>query len=200
MSSQQTLSPTRQQSRYRILEAAVTTFANKGFQATTIDDIAQAAGLSRRTLYHHFKTKQDILAAASAEQAHCFLEELAQAIQPEDDMIDFFIRCLCYVIEHAPQSRFFMLQMAAGIATESAAVYFSHPQLTESWIQFFKQPYLTARQKQQINPDISLENLANWFGRLAVSYLQQRSPQDSMAHIRHMLQLFTEPALRANTP
>ena len=36
-------------------------FLAKGFDATTLDEIAAAAGISRRTFFHYFKSKDDIL-------------------------------------------------------------------------------------------------------------------------------------------
>jgi AcrR family transcriptional regulator len=49
--------------RMRILEAGVNLFATKGFPETSMDDIAQAAGMSKGGLYHHFGTKGAVLGA-----------------------------------------------------------------------------------------------------------------------------------------
>ncbi|KQW27997.1 hypothetical protein ASE36_16190 [Rhizobium sp. Root274] len=46
--------------RALILQAAYGTFVSYGFKRTTMDDIAQAVGLSRPALYIHFRNKQDI--------------------------------------------------------------------------------------------------------------------------------------------
>jgi AcrR family transcriptional regulator len=51
----------RQQTSTRIVEAAVALFTEHGFDATTADDIAEAAGCSRSTLFRYFGTKEDIL-------------------------------------------------------------------------------------------------------------------------------------------
>lgn len=186
-------------SRHRILEAALTAFETVGYQAATIDDIAESAGLARRTVYHHFKTKQDILVAASTEQAHLFLQQMQTAVVPTDDFVSFFIDCICYVIEYAPASKFFMLQAAAGLAIDSAVVYFSNPALTGEWIRFFKDPFIAAKLSGQINPEVELMPLLNWFGRVCTSYLQFRSPKETLPVLRRQLQVFVESALRANT-
>ena len=47
--------------RERMLEAAEALFHQKGFEATTIDDISKASGYSRRTLYAYFVNKEDFL-------------------------------------------------------------------------------------------------------------------------------------------
>ena len=44
-----------------ILNAAFGVFAAYGYRRTTMEDIAQAAGLSRTALYMHFRSKDDIL-------------------------------------------------------------------------------------------------------------------------------------------
>src|SRR5687767_6004037 len=47
----------KQQTRELLLETAGALFAEKGYQATSIDDIIQAAGTSRATLYAYFDGK-----------------------------------------------------------------------------------------------------------------------------------------------
>ena len=42
------------QTRARIAEAALGLFVSQGYAQTTIDQIAEAAGVSRRTVFHHF--------------------------------------------------------------------------------------------------------------------------------------------------
>src|SRR6266446_2990919 len=43
-----------------ILEAARTVFAKKGFHDTTVDAIAEAAGVAKGTVYLYYRSKQDI--------------------------------------------------------------------------------------------------------------------------------------------
>jgi len=47
----------------RILNAAETLFAKKGFDATGVADICAAAGVSKGAFYHHFPTKQAVFQA-----------------------------------------------------------------------------------------------------------------------------------------
>lgn len=47
--------------RDRLVAAAFTQFADRGFEATTVDDIAEQAGVSRRTFFRHFATKEDVV-------------------------------------------------------------------------------------------------------------------------------------------
>lgn len=49
-----------QRTRQDILDAAFRTFTRKGFMRTTLNDIAQAAGVTRGAVYWHFKDKVDL--------------------------------------------------------------------------------------------------------------------------------------------
>lgn len=48
--------------RDAIWDAAIDLFVEKGFDETTVDDIAQAAGTSRRSFFRYFESKNDLLA------------------------------------------------------------------------------------------------------------------------------------------
>ena len=50
-------------SRNKILEASGALFAEKGFDATTMQDIMAKSGLSKGAIYHHFKSKEEIMQA-----------------------------------------------------------------------------------------------------------------------------------------
>jgi AcrR family transcriptional regulator len=73
----------KQRTREQIVEAAYTLFAERGFQATTVADIAAAADIAPRTFFAYFPSKEDVV-------FHDFdglFESLEEAIQsrPEDE-------------------------------------------------------------------------------------------------------------------
>jgi TetR/AcrR family fatty acid metabolism transcriptional regulator len=53
--------------RERIIESALTIFAEKGFQEATISEISKAAGVSDATVYEYFKSKEELLFAIPEE-------------------------------------------------------------------------------------------------------------------------------------
>src|SRR5271156_1782915 len=53
----------RQQTRERLTRVAMALFLERGFERTTLDDIAAAADISRRSFFHYFASKEDVVFA-----------------------------------------------------------------------------------------------------------------------------------------
>ncbi len=51
------------QTRERLIEAAARVFAEKGFAATSLDEVADAAGLTKGAVYSNFENKEDLVVA-----------------------------------------------------------------------------------------------------------------------------------------
>jgi TetR/AcrR family acrAB operon transcriptional repressor len=71
--------------RTRILDAAMLVFRRHGFRRSSIEQAAEAAGLTRQALYHHFKSKEAVFRAV-IEQLHenALAAELAAANAAEN--------------------------------------------------------------------------------------------------------------------
>lgn len=69
----------RVQRREQILAAATKAFARTGFAATSLDDVAREAGISRMIVYRHFDSKRDLY-----QQALVRIGDLIQAATEAD--------------------------------------------------------------------------------------------------------------------
>jgi TetR/AcrR family transcriptional regulator, transcriptional repressor for nem operon len=59
------MTQSRQDSKTKLLDAALTAIRAKGYTATTVDDICAVAGLTKGGFFHHFKSKDDLGIAAA---------------------------------------------------------------------------------------------------------------------------------------
>jgi AcrR family transcriptional regulator len=75
-------SPT-QETRERILEAAVSVFASKGYHDTKVDDIVAESNTSKGSFYFYFPSKQDIFLALVDTFANLLESRLRDRIQAE---------------------------------------------------------------------------------------------------------------------
>ena len=57
----------RRETHQRIEQAALALFVERGFERTSIDMIAERAAISRRTFFHYFPSKEDIIHSAAGE-------------------------------------------------------------------------------------------------------------------------------------
>lgn len=53
-------------SKLKLLNAALNVIRAKGYAATTVDDICHAAGVTKGSFFHHFKSKDDLALSAAA--------------------------------------------------------------------------------------------------------------------------------------
>src|SRR6059058_2945988 len=60
-----------------ILDAALACFAQKGFAATRLDDIAARAGITKGTIYLYFDSKQALFEALARQSIGAQLEQIA---------------------------------------------------------------------------------------------------------------------------
>lgn len=71
--------------RAAILQAAAHAFGLSGYAATSVDDVAAAAGITKLIVYRHFETKEALYRAVLVQvferQAELFMESIADGLQ-----------------------------------------------------------------------------------------------------------------------
>jgi len=111
-----------EEKRARLLEAARRLFGERGYAATTTADLARAAGVAEGTVFHHFGSKQALLAEVAAEYgrglaAHMF--EGAAPAEREPAAESMLRRAFAYVREQGVFAR--LLALAPDPTEWSAA-------------------------------------------------------------------------------
>ena len=91
--------------RMIILRSAKELFHKKGFYTTTMEDIAQYSGFDRRTIYNHFKNKEEIFAAlvsgVIADITNAYDEVALLPVTPLDRLRRLVLKLLDLYIENA---------------------------------------------------------------------------------------------------
>ena len=78
--------------RQRILDAAYGLFWRQGFLRVSMDEIAARAKITKRALYQHFRSKDDLIAAALAHSSELAIQRLQTFQRPAKagELIDTF--------------------------------------------------------------------------------------------------------------
>jgi len=70
-----------------ILKAGGLLFGERGFAATTIDDIAEQARVAKGAVYHHFATKEAVFEAVFDQVSRALVQEINRAVRTEKDVL-----------------------------------------------------------------------------------------------------------------
>jgi len=87
----------RRETRRRLAETGLRLFLEHGYEGTTLDAIAEAAGVSRRTVFHYFDQKEDILLAWQSGLAETIREAILRE-RPDRPPLDVVLAALLQLV------------------------------------------------------------------------------------------------------
>lgn len=91
-----------EQQRRRLLEAAERSFERNHYEGATIKSIVREAGMSSRSFYQFFASKEDLVAELIRERAEAFLVKMEELFREADDLWDAVDRVLRLYLEMLP--------------------------------------------------------------------------------------------------
>ncbi len=102
----------KKKKRSEIAKAAVVIFARKGFENTTVQEIADRAKIAKGTVYLYFKTKEDILNEASEEILRELEDNLLQSLSCLTDPVEKLSALITEAMTITPEfEQIFMVYM-----------------------------------------------------------------------------------------
>ena len=122
--------PTHHESKAKLLDAALQVIRAKGYSATTIDDICYAAGLTKGSFFHHFRSKQDLALAATTHFSQMAGGLFAAA--PYQSLPDPVDRLLGYIDFRKAILRGELPQFTCLLGTMVQEAYATHPPIREA--------------------------------------------------------------------
>jgi TetR/AcrR family acrAB operon transcriptional repressor len=149
-----------EQTRLKIIEAALTLFSRNGYSNTTLAMIATEAGFSRGPIYWHFANKDDLYQAVLSYSQHpleqLLSEAAAQVEQPLQAIDRFFRSWLNLLIDDSWFRQSFEILLNKTELTEALALTLKRErQLTRRIIDTLSLLLATAREKELIPATLS---------------------------------------------
>lgn len=74
--------------RKALVDSALALFGERGFHATSVQSIVDLANVTKGAYYHHFETKEDVLALIHDEYLDAMIQSLERAISSSDQPAD----------------------------------------------------------------------------------------------------------------
>ncbi len=148
----------------QLLDAALDVFVRKGYRATTIQDICQAARCHVGSIYHRFPNKESMAATLFLTVARDFEAELCERMagaRTAAEMVEAYLDALLVFMEESPrESKYYTLfrpedlEAMPGLPDAlRAEVHDVTSRLTETWRQLSRR--LTA-ECEDVTPDLAL--------------------------------------------
>lgn len=169
----------------RILTAAKQCYTKSGVASATIDDIAERAGVSRRTVYRYFENKEAIILAVVEEQAEPFFDQMRKKLTDLETkgFPQLLIYCVLFTVEHGPQIAEHDLLMGRRNSAATAGFYLRSKRMRDSLREMLSDGFHKAQHAGDINPNWQLNDLLNWTGRLTYSFIQHPEPRETIERL-----------------
>jgi len=120
----------RHESKTRILNAALQVIRSKGYSATRIEDVCEAAGLTKGSFFHHFSTKEELAIAAADYWSEVTSGLFAAA--PYHAPADPLERVLAYVDFRKALLRGELPEFTCLVGTMTQEVYETHTAIRDA--------------------------------------------------------------------
>ncbi|RYG75472.1 TetR/AcrR family transcriptional regulator [bacterium] len=196
----------RHASKIKLLNAALQVVRAKGYSATRIEDICEAAGLTKGSFFHHFKSKEEMAIAAAQHWADTTSEFFASApYHAPSDPVD---RLLAYVDFRKAILQGELVDYTCFVGTMVQEVYESHPALREACeksisghAETLEHDIAAAMQQHHVSGSWTAQSLALYTQSVIqgafVLAKAQGGPDVATAcldHLRHYLELLFSPS------
>lgn len=124
-------------SREALYRGAAELFAANGYHGTGMADLERATGLSRGSIYHYVRGKDDLLFSITTEYLHRLIESgnelLAREVPAEERLRLFSRRVLQEIVEHLPEMTVCFRDLHAVPEPRREEVLDMHRQYEQIW-------------------------------------------------------------------
>jgi TetR/AcrR family transcriptional regulator, transcriptional repressor for nem operon len=201
------------ESKTKLLDAALNVIRAKGYTATRIEDICDAAGLTKGSFFHHFKSKEELAIAATGHWSAVTGSAFVSA--PYHDHADPLDRLLAYVDFRKFLLRGELPQFTCLAGTMAQEVYATHPAIRDACgasigghAATLEADIAAAMRRYGVAGDWNVQSLALYTQAVIQGAFVLAKAKDDPAvaaqcldHLRHYLELlFRHPETQEATP
>lgn len=188
--------------RDRLLDAAEECLRTKGIRATTVSEVAEAAGVSRGWLYRHFPDKVTLLGAVIVRLNDTFWSEAHAMLEQIEGLDHQLVAGIANGLRAYDDPGAVLMKLRNDEPEEFAAcagagVQGLVPDLAEFWSRYI----VAARDRGEIRTDIDIAEASEWIARVVISLAtvpgNTLDPNDGDAVLAHVRR-YVMPGLKAD--
>jgi AcrR family transcriptional regulator len=153
----------KQKTRSAIMEAAVRLFSENGFEKTSIEQLARAAGIGKGTIYSYFQTKTEIFHAFCEDELDFIHSELLTKTDPDSPLIEqlmiLYMGEFSLISKNKEFGRLLLQHTVFPVETE----YLKTRDIDDRWLALVFSIYRRAQERHELRNDIDLLYIAGHF-------------------------------------
>ncbi|MUL84840.1 MULTISPECIES: TetR/AcrR family transcriptional regulator [unclassified Mycolicibacterium] len=188
--------------RDRLIDAAEECLRTKGIRATTVSEVAEAAGVSRGWLYRHFPDKVTLLGAVIVRLNDTFWSEAHAMLEEIDGLDRQLVAGIANGLRAYDDPGAVLMKLRTDEPEEFAAcagagVQGMIPDLAEFWSRYL----IAARDRGEVHADVDVPEASEWIARVLISLAtvpgNTLDPSDGDAVLAHVRR-YVMPGLKAD--
>lgn len=181
--------------RAQLLEAAEVTFERYGIRKTTMEDIAQAAGVSRASVYRYFEHRDSLILEIVLRHGHELQKATREHVAQYDTFEDVLVEGMLFEIEYAQNDQFLRLLLNPGHIDIANRVIGSSEAAVDVAAQVWEPLIEEAQRRGEVPADLDSREARRWILLVNMILLSRIDYADADTEtLRNLIRRFVLPA------
>lgn len=163
--------PRAVETRDRIIEAATECIRRWGIRRVSMNDVAQQAGVSRRTVYLHFADREALVLEVLTRVSERMVAAVEPLVRARATLAEQIAEAAVHVHALGPADR--QLGLGLGLRpgeSEDATMLLAHSErVLDAWHGFWVPFVEAARGRGEVRQDVAVERATDWIMRMLIS-------------------------------
>lgn len=176
--------------RGKILDAVTHCYRALGVDGTTMEDVAQEAGVGRATLYRHFSNQQHLLVEVITREMAGIRAQLENTLAVGGRCEDYLIESALIILRETPRRGLAELLFTGTTSARISRMSLSDKSITDfasDWLEPF---YATAKAEGVLRDWVTRPKLQEWIGRVIISLIT--TPSQTMKSEKALREFFMD--------
>ena len=179
-----------------MLDAAESCLQRFGLAKTTIEDVAQASGLSRATVYREFGNRDGLLLAVATSDAERTAADAALFLQRFDDVGSWIVEGMLFCLREIPTRPVLSQFLAPQELGAASRMILTSDRMLGIGAEILRPMFEPARREGLLQQNLDLDSLMEWVLRILMSYLAVPGPASRTEEdLRQLLHAMLLPAV-----
>jgi TetR/AcrR family transcriptional regulator len=191
--------PATRDTKERVLNAALSVFAERGYQAATVEEIAERAGMTKGAVYYWFRDKEDLACDLQGQLWTQIATEAQRVLDPDANAVDnlkLAFRGYLLSLDDSAQARFFLRDCWAVASLDTAGR--EHLEMGVGLVQRLVEDGIKFGHIAGVDAETLTRTLLGAFAEATLHVLTKGRPDDAIEVVERLIDAFAldrEPAL-----